>query len=98
MYLVTGGSATNGITDSTEIFDTSLNEWRAGAALPGPRNGPAAANIDGRVLVFGINIASMIQCRLNTRNSCRGFEPIDHGVRYNWRFLHRNREYDNGQD
>ena len=58
MFLVTGG---NGVgdgdkIDSTEIYDPDLGSWRGGAALPSKRDGLMAANIDGRVLFFGINI------------------------------------------
>ena len=42
--------------DSTETYDPSLGSWRAGAALPSPMEGPRAANIDNRVLIFGIKI------------------------------------------
>ena len=60
MFLVTGGWSRGGDTgdkiDSTEIYDPDLGSWRGGAALPSKREGLIAANIDGRVLFFGINI------------------------------------------
>ena len=60
MFLVTGGyGVADGDTtkiDSTEIYDPDLGSWRGGAALPSKRVGLMAANIDGRVLFFGINI------------------------------------------
>ena len=64
MFLVTGGygvadgDTTEDFTtlDSTEIYDPDLGSWRGGAALPSKRAGLMAANIDGRVLFFGINI------------------------------------------
>merc|ERR1712110_738244 len=52
MLLVSGGADGNYL-DSTEIFDPSLGSWRAGAALPSPRMGLRATNIDNRVLLFG---------------------------------------------
>ena len=58
MFLVTGGYGVGdeGKIDSTEIYDPDLGSWRGGAALPSKRAGLRAANIDGRVLFFGINI------------------------------------------
>ena len=62
MFLVSGGyrdkSSEN--LDSTEIFDPDLGRWTAGAALPSKMRALRAANIDGRVLFFGINILSRI--------------------------------------
>ena len=55
MFLVSGGYYSNDL-DSTEIFDPSLRSWRAGAALPSPRSGLRATNIDNRVLLFGNDI------------------------------------------
>ena len=56
MLLVTGGLNVGINIDSTEIFDPSLGSWRAGAALPHPMYNMKAANIDNRVLIFGMNI------------------------------------------
>ena len=56
MYLVTGGHSRNGLLDSTEIYDPELRSWKAGAALSGPKKNLRAANIDNRILFFGINI------------------------------------------
>ena len=54
MLLVSGGYDESDIwLDSTEIFDPSLKNWRAGATLPSPVYGLRAANIDKRVLLFG---------------------------------------------
>ena len=55
ILLVNGGNL-SGALDSTEIFDPSLGSWRAGAALPHPMYNMRAANIDNRVLIFGMNI------------------------------------------
>ncbi len=63
MFLVSGGDVyEDSYLDSTEIFDPELGNWRAGAALPSKRNSPRAANIDGRVLIFGINILFIKIC------------------------------------
>ena len=56
MLLVSGGYDGSVKIDSTEIFDPSLGSWRAGAALPSPRSGMRATNIDNRVLLFGNDI------------------------------------------
>ena len=56
MFLVTGGVVDGDKIDSTEIYDPDLGSWRGGAALPSKLEGLMAANIDGRVLFFGINI------------------------------------------
>lgn len=56
MFLVSGGWAGSGYLDSTEIFDPSLISWRAGAALPSPRSGLKATNIDNRIFLFGNDI------------------------------------------
>ena len=59
MFLVTGGYGGGGEDDkidSTEIYDPDFGSWRGGAALPSKRSALMAANIDGRVLFFGINI------------------------------------------
>merc|ERR1712179_734101 len=53
MLLVSGGYDGSYRLDSTEIFNPSLGSWRAGAALPSPRDGLRAVNIDNRVLLFG---------------------------------------------
>ena len=42
--------------DSTELFDPSLGSWATSRAkLPQPMSGLRAANINDRVLIFGIN-------------------------------------------
>ena len=58
MFLVTGGYGVEDEDkiDSTEIYDPDFGSWRGGAALPSKREDLMAANIDGRVLFFGINI------------------------------------------
>ena len=56
MFLVSGGNRDGDQIDSTEIYDPDLGSWRGGAALPSKLEGLMAANIDGRVLFFGINI------------------------------------------
>ena len=57
MFLVSGGAVYDAsYLDSTEIYDPDFGSWRGGAALPSKRAGLMAANIDGRVLFFGINI------------------------------------------
>ena len=62
MFLVTGGWSRVGDTgdkiDSTEIYDPDFGRWTGGAALPSKRGALGATNIDGRVLLFGINILS----------------------------------------
>ena len=64
MFLVSGGYG-GGLIDSTEIFDPEVGNWRVGARLPGGRYTPRAANIDGRVLIFGINILYLLTYRVN---------------------------------
>ncbi len=54
MLLVTGGRDGSNQLDSTEIFDPDLGSWRTGAALPSTMAGHKAANIDNRVLIFGM--------------------------------------------
>ena len=55
MFLVTGGyDGSMDQLDSTEIFDPDLGSWRTGAALPSTMAGHKAANIDNRVLIFGM--------------------------------------------
>ena len=58
MFLVSGGYRADirDFTSTTEIYDPELRNWRSGARLPSQRNALRAANIDGRVLIFGINI------------------------------------------
>ena len=63
MFLVTGG-IDGSYLDLTEIFDPEVGIWKAGAALPSKRTSPRAANIDGRVLIFGINILFIKICRI----------------------------------
>ncbi len=54
MFLVTGGDDGDYL-DSTETYDPMLGSWAAsGAKLPRPMYGPKAANINDRVLIFGI--------------------------------------------
>ena len=60
MFLVTGGGNDGDQLDSTEIYDPDFGRWTAGAALPSKRSALRTANIDGRVLFFGINILSRI--------------------------------------
>ena len=62
MFLVSGGYRDKGseYLDSTEIYNPDQGSWTAGAALPSKRDALRAANIDGRVLFFGINILSRI--------------------------------------
>ena len=57
MFLVAGGTTGSALTytDSTEILDPELGSWRAAAALPITMSSVRAANIDGRVLIFGIS-------------------------------------------
>ena len=51
---MTGGYTGSDFLDSTETFDRNLGSWVAsGAKLPRPMYGLRAANINGRVLVFG---------------------------------------------
>ena len=56
MLLVTGGFAGSYFLDSTEVFDPSLGSWASKANLPQPLEGLRAANINNRVLIFGIGI------------------------------------------
>ena len=60
MFLVSGGyrDKSSEYLDSTEIYNPDQGSWTAGAALPSKRDALRAANIDGRVLFFGINILS----------------------------------------
>ena len=65
MFLVSGGAVYDAsYLDSTEIFDPELGNWRAGAALPSKRQSLSAANIDGRVLIFGIKILFIKTCSI----------------------------------
>ena len=62
MFLVSGGwKGGLGHLDSTEIYDPDHGSWIAGAALPSKRTTLSAANIDGRLLFFGINILLRFQ-------------------------------------
>ena len=55
MFLVTGGDDGSNLLDSTETFDPMLGSWAAsGAKLPQPMGGLRAANINDRLLIFGI--------------------------------------------
>ena len=58
MLLVSGGYRADigDSTSTTEIYDPELGNWRSGASLPSQRIGLRAVNIDGRVLIFGINV------------------------------------------
>ena len=61
-FLVSGGVPGRADPlDSTEIYEPSLGSWRAGAALPNPMVGMRAAQINNRVLMFGI-IAHILNC------------------------------------
>ena len=73
MYLVTGGQDGSTFLDSTEIYDPVLENWKAGAALSGPKKSLRAANIDNRVLFFGINILLLID---KTRRSIFGSDSM----------------------
>ena len=55
VFLVTGGSGTNGYLASTELYDPSVGSWTTSGArlLPRPLSGLRATNVDDRVLVFG---------------------------------------------
>ena len=56
MFLVTGGCGSNEMWnyDTTETFDPSVGSWvLTEAKLPRPVYEPRAANINGRVLIFG---------------------------------------------
>ena len=60
MFLVSGGYSYNsGKISTTEIYDPELGKWRYGANLPSHIPALRAANIDGRVLIFGINILGL---------------------------------------
>ena len=49
-----GGHTGSEYLDITETLDTDASSWvTSGAKLPRPMNGLRAANIDGRVLIFG---------------------------------------------
>ena len=72
MYLVTGGFVGLSLLDSTEILDIGVGiGWNFGASLPSPRYGLRAANIDDRVLIFGINILHLIELCLTAHITCR---------------------------
>ena len=60
MLLVSGGHLGNNhksYLQSTEIYDPDYTggSWRAGSALPGPRDVLRATNIANRILIFGID-------------------------------------------
>ena len=55
MFLVSGGFL-EGFLDSTEVYDPDFGSWRVRAALPRPMLDLKAANINNRVLIYGINI------------------------------------------
>ena len=56
MFLVTGGSDSDTLLDSTETLDPMLGSWTAsGAKLFRPMLGLGAANINDRLLIFGIS-------------------------------------------
>ena len=57
ILLVTGGRDGSGLDsqDSVEVFVPALGCWASSRAkLPRPMTGLSAANINGRVLIFGI--------------------------------------------
>ena len=57
MFLVTGGmTGSSSMIASTEIYDPDIGSWSARAALPSPRSNLRVANIDSRILIFGIDI------------------------------------------
>ena len=52
--IVTGGFRSSSSLDSTETFDSDLGSWATSIAkLPQTMSGLRAANIDGRVMIFG---------------------------------------------
>ena len=54
--MVTGGWPGSDILESTETLVSDASSWvTSGAKLPRPMRGLRAANIDDRVLIFGIN-------------------------------------------
>ena len=63
VLLVTGGAHPLRLhLDSTELYDSVAGTWTtAGAKLPRPMMELKATNINNRVLIFGINIAFVIQ-------------------------------------
>ena len=80
ILLVSGGWGNGSYLDSTEIFDPSLRSWRAGAALPSPRDSLSAINIDKRVLLFGNDILLIFYIgdvkasrKPHNHNACRWF-------------------------
>ena len=92
MLLVSGGHLGNNhksYLQSTEIYDPEVGSWRAGAALPSKRNGPRAANIDGRILFFGINTLSRIEdsykrpIYLHVTGGFDGMDELDTILEYN---------------
>ena len=64
MFLVSGGYG-GSFVDSTEIFDPEVGNWRAGARLPNKMYTLRAANINGQILIFGINILYLLTYRVN---------------------------------
>ena len=57
MFLVTGGERST----TTETFDPSVGSWViSGAILPRPLYEARAANINGRLLIFGNDNAKSI--------------------------------------
>ena len=54
--MVMGGYTGSDELDSTETLDNDASSWvTSGAKLPRPMKGLRAANIDDRVLIFGMN-------------------------------------------
>ena len=82
MYLVTGGRRDGyDFLDSTELYNPSLGKWvisTSTLSLPKPMAGLRAANINDRVMFFGINEdLIMIYTILQEHNNCRRLlQPI----------------------
>ena len=71
VFMVTGGYGSDNL-DTTETLDTDKSSWVAsGAKLPRPMSGLRAANIDGRVLIFGNHPLFNIRQVLNKHITCR---------------------------
>jgi len=51
--IVVGGQADNQLVPQTEIYDGETGEWRAGAAIPTPREHLAVGTHDGHVYAVG---------------------------------------------
>ena len=70
--MVTGGYTGSDRLDTTETLATDASSWVLSTAkLPRPMSGPRAANIDGRVMIFG-NYTLFITHQISQeRNNCR---------------------------